>query len=194
MLRACLEFKPDVIYLNQSGSYKVALVAAAILKLPIVAHIRIFEDASYLGRLSNASLSRLRAIIAISAAVKAEVERFETLKKVPLYQIYDSYARANKDVLPSPVADRIASRIACVGRLVPAKGQDVLIHALHALAKTGHTVECLMVGEGEERFVGTLKQLACEYGLEFEDTMAGLCWGCHSASANMLNSGVPLSP
>ena len=69
-------------------------------------------------------------------------------------------------MLPSPVADRIASRIACVGRLVPAKGQDVLIHALHALAKTGHTVECLMVGEGEERFVGTLKQLACEYGLE----------------------------
>jgi Glycosyl transferases group 1 len=48
VLRACMEFRPDVIYLNQCGSYKVTLPAATILDLPIVTHIRIFEDAAIL--------------------------------------------------------------------------------------------------------------------------------------------------
>ena len=47
VLRACLEFRPDVIYLNQSGSYRVVLPAATVLNLPIVGHIRIFEDAAF---------------------------------------------------------------------------------------------------------------------------------------------------
>src|SRR5205809_7794510 len=31
VLRACLEFRPDVVHLNQSGSYKVVLLAAILL-------------------------------------------------------------------------------------------------------------------------------------------------------------------
>jgi len=50
VLRACIEFKPDVIYLNQSGAYKVVLPAALLFRLPMVAHIRIYEDVAYLAK------------------------------------------------------------------------------------------------------------------------------------------------
>src|SRR5438045_3845216 len=43
VLRACWEFRPNLIYLNQSGSYRIALPAAVLLNLPIIAHVRIFE-------------------------------------------------------------------------------------------------------------------------------------------------------
>ncbi len=132
-----------------------------------MAHVRIFEDAAYLAQLNRAALAHLRAIIAISAAVEAEIRRFETLKKVTLYRIYDSYTPATEDVAPSP-AGRIANRIACVGRIVPIKGQDTLVRALHGLANSNDAVECLMVGEGEQRFVDALKQLAFESGVQLK--------------------------
>lgn len=165
VLRACLEFRPDVVYLNQSGSYKVTLAAAALLRLPIVAHVRIFEDAAYLAQLHRASLSYLRAIIAISSAVEAEVRRFERLKKISLYRIYDSYRPTARGSSPSPTK-RIGNRIACVGRLVPVKGQDVLIRALYALAKLDDSIECFMLGDGDQNFVRALKRLACECGVK----------------------------
>ena len=40
VIRACLEFRPHVIHLNQGGAYKVTLPAARLLDLPIVAHVR----------------------------------------------------------------------------------------------------------------------------------------------------------
>ena len=156
VLRACLEFRPDVIHLNQSGSYKVILPAATLLNLPIVAHIRIFEDVAYLARQSP-SPRRLRGMIAISLAVEAEIRRFKTLEPIPLHRIYDAYTSWPR--LPSS-AEKTLHRVACVGRLVRIKGQDVLINALGFLNDFEGGVECLMVGEGEEAFVQELKQIA----------------------------------
>ncbi len=159
VLRACLEFRPDVIYLNQCGSYRVALPAATILNLPIVAHIRIFEDAAYLAR-QRPSPRRLRGIIAISSAVGTEIRRFRQLDSIQLHRIYDGYAPAVpalQSVLPQ---ERIVNRVACVGRLVPVKGQDVLVAALYMLKEFEETGECLFVGVGEEAFVQELRQMA----------------------------------
>lgn len=158
VLRSCLEIRPDVIYLNQSGSYKVTLPAATLLNLPIVAHIRIFEDAAYLARQSP-DPRRLRGLIAISSAVEREIRRFQTLEAIPLHRIYDAYASSPQPLPPSS-ADRIVNRVACVGRLVPIKGQDVLAGALGLLKNSGGSVDCLMVGDGEGSFIEVLKQLA----------------------------------
>ena len=78
VLRACLRFRPDVIHLNQAGCYRVAMLAAMLLRLPIVAHVRLFEDAGYLARCA-ARRGRLRAIIAVSNSIAREIATFEQL-------------------------------------------------------------------------------------------------------------------
>jgi hypothetical protein len=89
VLRASLEFRPDVIYLNQSGAYKVALPAAKLFSVPIVAHIRIFEDVAYLAH-QRPSSHRLRSLIAISAAVRDEIRLFQELEDIPFDHVYDA--------------------------------------------------------------------------------------------------------
>src|SRR5579864_100218 len=93
VLKACVQFRPDVIYLNQSGCYKVALLAATVLNLPIVAHVRIFEDAAYLAAQSPRP-QRLRAMIAISSAIETELRRFSQLDSIELHRVYDGYSRS----------------------------------------------------------------------------------------------------
>lgn len=159
VVRACLEFRPDVIYLNQCGCYKVALPAATLLDLPIVAHVRIFEDAAYLARQSPGP-RRLRGIIAISSAVEREIRRFQQLDSIQLHRIYDAYAPAALALQNSPPPERIVNRFACVGRLVPVKGQDVLVGALCMLEDFEGGLECLFIGDGEGSFVQELKQIA----------------------------------
>lgn len=157
VLRACLEFRPDVIYLNQSGSYKIALLAAQIFNLPIAAHVRIFEDAGYLAS-QNPGPRRLRAVIAISAAVEAEIRRFPQLEPIALHRVYDAYKPSLHPASDSPV-NHVRNRIACVGRLTPIKAQDILLSALGFLNHEDH-VECLIVGDGDEKYVQRLKMIA----------------------------------
>jgi glycosyltransferase involved in cell wall biosynthesis len=158
VLRACLEFRPHVIYLNQSGSYKVVLPAATLLNLPMVAHIRLFEDACYLAR-QIPSPRRLRGIIAISSAVEAEICRFQELEAIPRHRIYDAYVPSLRPLAPYSTP-RTANRVACVGRLEPGKGQDLLVRAIALLSTVGASVECLMVGDGEGCFAEELKRMA----------------------------------
>jgi len=156
VFRACMDFRPDVIYLNQSGSYRVVLPAATVLDLPVVAHVRIFEDAAYLAK-QRPSQRRLRGVIAISSAVAAEIGRFPQLERIPIHTMYDAYIPSAASFSGS---ERMQNRIACVGRLVPIKGQDVLVSALRTMNGSNGRVECLFAGAGDEAFVQQLKQTA----------------------------------
>lgn len=155
VLRACSEFWPDVIYLNQSGSYKIALFAAILMNLPIVAHIRIFEDVAYLACLSH-DPRRLRGLIAISAAKETVIRRFPQLKAISHFCIYDAYASKLLPTFPSVLADSRKNRIACIGRVVPSKGQDVLVDAVGLMQNLEGGWECLIAGPGEANFVERL--------------------------------------
>ena len=166
VLRACLEFRPDVIYLNQSGSYKVVLPSAALLNLPIVAHIRIFEDAAYLARQRPSPL-RLRGLIAISSAVESEILRFRELRNIRLHRVYDAYKLSPRG-LQSAAPERVVNRLACIGRLVPVKGQDILVGALALLKHAGGGLECMIAGDGEPGFIQQLKQMASSADLDSE--------------------------
>jgi glycosyltransferase involved in cell wall biosynthesis len=163
-MRACLEFRPHIIYLNQSGSYRVALPAAILLNLPMVAHVRIFEDVGYLAR-QHPNPRRLRGVIAISSAIKDEIRQFNELEGISLHCIYDAYATSPQPRLQFP-SRKMATRVACVGRLVPIKGQDILVDALSLLNKLGSGLECLIVGEGDARFVQEIKQKASKANTE----------------------------
>ena len=154
VVRACAAFRPDVIYLNQSGSYRVVLLASILFRAAIVAHVRIFEDAVYLAS-QRPSPRRLRSIIAISATIERCIRRLGPLTAISISTVYDGYSPA----VHGPDCER-ADRIACVGRLVPIKGQVLLIEAINRLVLRRPRIECLMVGVGEKMFTSQLMKQA----------------------------------
>ncbi|MFZ3236301.1 MAG: glycosyltransferase family 4 protein [Stellaceae bacterium] len=161
VVRAGLECRPDVIYINQCGAYRVSLPAARLLGLPIVAHVRLFEDAAYIAR-QRPNPSRVRGLIAISGAVEHALREFGELDSIQVHRRYDGYAPAQKRLCSQP---RRANRIACVGRLTPVKGQEILIRAISPLMRNYGAVECLIIGDGEPIYVDFLKQLADDEGV-----------------------------
>ncbi|HWE34136.1 MAG TPA: glycosyltransferase [Solirubrobacteraceae bacterium] len=70
-----------------------------------------------------------------------------------------------------PSADGGRIRILCVGRLVPEKGQAVLLHALASLVSRGVDAEVELVGAGVSR--GSLESLAGRLGLDGRVVFAG---------------------
>lgn len=146
VLRACRHFRPDVIHLNQAGSYRVALLAATLLRIPIVAHVRLYEDAAYLERRAN--VGRLAGMIAISHAVEAEIRQFTSLDAIPVLTAYDAYRPAIID--RSGESERRSRHLAIVGRIVEIKGHDILIESLARLG-TDH-ITCAVAGGGEGEF------------------------------------------
>lgn len=162
VLRACFEFNPDVIYLNQSGAYKAALPAAAVLGVPMVGHVRLFEDPGYLAQQKPDS-RRLRGLVAVSSAVLDEIRRFPELSAIPHHLVYDAYARRG-GVHENAAARKNRQCIACVGQLESDKGTDILVGALMLLQQHGKNVTCAFVGEGEDNFVDELKRTAVEGG------------------------------
>jgi glycosyltransferase involved in cell wall biosynthesis len=155
VLRACRAWRPDLVYLNQSGAYRTVLPAAWLLNLPLVGHVRIFEDIEYLARQSPQPL-RLRGLIAISQAVEQAVRRAPALRAIRCHTLYDAYARQQP---PAAMPER-NTELACVGRIVPVKGQDILIDGLSRLAATGRSPACLMAGDGDADYLGRLKASA----------------------------------
>jgi glycosyltransferase involved in cell wall biosynthesis len=156
VVKACSEFRPDIIYLNQGGCYRVALPAARLFNLPIVAHVRIFEDVQYFARL-HPSPSRLRALVAISRTIANDLGSYDHLSSIPQHTLYDAYVpfrSATETTMPARVLNRIAS----VGRVVPIKGQQLLIDAMHWLRRnTDEKIECHILGDGPKDFVRLLK-------------------------------------
>jgi glycosyltransferase involved in cell wall biosynthesis len=163
VLRAALAFRPDVLYLNQSGCYRVVLPAAVLLGLPMVGHVRHFEDVAYLAR-SRPSPRRLRGIIAISATILEELRSFPELKHIRIHHLYDAYT-PEADPLAQHVPERVPYRVACVGRVVPNKGQDVLVEAVGCLKRDGEHMECWVLGDGAHDFMERLRLRAADIGV-----------------------------
>src|SRR5205807_10089004 len=61
----------------------------------------------------------------LSSAIETEIRRFRELDPIQIHRVYDGYTPMLASQKVSP-RERIANRVACVGRLVPVKGQDVL--------------------------------------------------------------------
>lgn len=156
VLRACRSFRPSVIHLNQCGIYRVALPAARLLGLPMLGHVRIFEDAAYLAGRSP-DPRHLAGLVAISEAVADEIRALPALAAIPVHTLYDAYRRAPAPAVAPPRDDR---HICCAGRLVPIKGQDVLLRALAVGGDRFADVTCRIVGDGDAAYRRALEGLA----------------------------------
>ena len=126
VLRAILVFRPDVLHVNQAGAYRVALSAARLFRIPVVCHVRLFEDVSYLAA-RHPNPERLKSMIAISGAVAEEIASFPALATIPVHKIYDAYRPVS---LPETSGRRKQNLIVCAGRIAAIKGQEVLLSAL----------------------------------------------------------------
>lgn len=158
VVRACLQFRPDVIHLNQAGCYQVALPAALLFSLPIIVHVRIYDDVAYLAS-RRRNPRWLRGIVAISESIAQQLRSQSALSDIPQHVLYDSYA-VSQSPARSNGAESKRDRITCVGRIAPIKGQDLLIEAVHRLAAKGTAIDCLLIGDGPSDFVQKLKTAA----------------------------------
>ena len=163
VFRACVEFRPHAIYLNQSGAFTLAMLSAYMLRIGIFAHVRLFEDAAFLAK-RKLGRGRLRGVIAISKAIEKEIRRFPELSDLPIHTIYDSYSCAHL----FDDQDRQSHKIACVGQIVPVKGQDVFVRAIIELQKVHPKIECLMIGDGDKAFKEQIKTLADSGGASID--------------------------
>ncbi|MBN2307975.1 MAG: glycosyltransferase family 4 protein [Candidatus Hydrogenedentes bacterium] len=72
---------------------------------------------------------------------------------------------------PRPAPENAVPEILCVGRLVPAKGQQVLLQACRELKLRGVAFHLTLVGDGPDR--GTLEHARHEFDLADAVTLAG---------------------
>ena len=72
---------------------------------------------------------------------------------------------------PRPEPDNEIPEILCVGRLVPAKGQHILLSACGLLKKRGIQFSLVFVGDGEDR--PSLEHLAQQLGISDQVTFTG---------------------
>jgi colanic acid/amylovoran biosynthesis glycosyltransferase len=114
-----------------------------------VRHFHLAEkarDARFVICISEFARSQLMTLI--------EPEHWGKLRVVHCGVDVERFARVDHDRNHDPV------QIACVGRLVPEKGQPLLIEAVAAIARSGADVRVTFAGDGPER--PALEQLATE--------------------------------
>lgn len=150
LIRAVLRFRPDMIYVNQSGVTRIALLAARILNLPVVCSVKLFEDVEYLGKL-RPTTCQVHKIICVSEAIKKAFLEKTDIPNHQLATVYDPYLPTFPwDSLPSVYDSRQNTSFACVARLAPSKGQDMVLHALAELKKRNIAATVIMVGSAED--------------------------------------------
>lgn len=165
LLLAVKRFNPSVLHLNQAGFCSIALYAARIFRVPLVVHLRLYDDIEYIGKiLLGPKNSLIKKIICVSRDVEIQL-----LKKFPeaaarTQAIYDAYRFVNEHIAACE-----SMRIACAGRLAPSKGQHLLIEALGILRRENIIIETEILGlaaASEEKYAAELKNKAAALGLK----------------------------
>lgn len=144
LFKACRQFKPNVIYVNQAGATRIALLVGYLLHIPVIPHVRLLEDVRYIEDL-NASEYSMPHVLAISSFIGDAFKDLNIKRRVIV--VYDAYVMklsSNSNV----ASVQNSSEFCCAARLVPMKGQDVLIQAVNELIRSGIDVSLNLYGTG----------------------------------------------
>jgi glycosyltransferase involved in cell wall biosynthesis len=162
LLRCAARVRPHLIDVNQAGATRIALLVGRLLRVPVVSHVRIFEDVAYLESL-RASARALPAIVCVSDSIRS---RFSTLR-ARCHRVYDPYRPVEDDSAPRPFAERI--ELVCVGRVFPEKGQGLLVDAMARLRTDGVPARLRIVGPAPDpSFLDELRRSIAVHRLEAE--------------------------
>lgn len=108
------------------------------------AHDIFIDDHMMAGKLASASLA-----VTITEHNVRFMERW--MPAPGAYPVKVIHSSLNLPELPFVREGRLPRKLLSVGRLVPMKGFDVLLHALAELRSRGVDVSCAVIGEGPER-------------------------------------------
>lgn len=89
----------------------------------------------------------------VHAVGASEARIFPSLAKIETRRIYHAYATVGGDG-----AEERPRRIACVGRVAPIKGQELLLDSMRQLGRAWPDVECVILGGGDSAYVEQLRQ------------------------------------
>ncbi len=174
LLRVARRSHPDVIYLNQAGCYRIGALVASMIRCPIVAHVRISEDAPHLAH-CRPSGKRLARLISISPWITEQLREHAFLDRIPIDTIYDGFSPAHQALPLDDVRDAEPPlRLACLGRVHPIKGQDILLDALAIWKAQGGRFHCRIIGSGTD-FFEEQRNRTIALGLGAEVEWTGFC-------------------
>ena len=155
VIKAMWSFKPDVLYVNQAGATKLALMACRFIRRPVISHSRLHQDVEYLRPLLPTS--GLHHVICVSNFIR-DTFGPPTLAEfaAKISSLYDCYRPRRRC---EEVKSRLNDQIICTGRIETNKGQDLLVRAL-AKARESNPRLCLsLLGEPHPK----------EYGRQIQD-------------------------
>lgn len=141
---ACKQYHADVVYVNQAGASRIALFVGRLLKIPVVPHVRLLEDVKYIEGL-HATNRAMPRVLVISKFIGDAFDNIEIKQRVTV--LYDAYAITKAHELTS-CSSEVSTEFCCAGRLVPIKGQDVLIQAMAEIIRSGLNVSLNLYGTG----------------------------------------------
>ncbi len=164
----------DIIYSN-SSVIPIGIVAAKILGIPHVWHIREFLDLHYhfsydLGKWTyTKTIAQSDRVVVISEVLKKYWENSIAAER--LYNIYNSVAsRKRFESLYQENSTFSGAKenftFSIVGYVHPSKGVAEAVNALARVVKKKPDVCLLIVGNGDDEYVASLKQLTGKLNLE----------------------------
>lgn len=117
---------------------------------------------------TNTAVPKVQHYIAITPGLSTRSQQLLNINSSMVSVIPNSIDTARIDALlvqPVDIPSKQAPiRIVSVGRLHPQKSMDVLLRAIATLHGQGYSLECYIIGEGEERL--RLQVLTTEMGLD----------------------------
>jgi glycosyltransferase involved in cell wall biosynthesis len=159
-----------LIHTDSSTETLYAGIAAKIMKVPLIWHIRARDGEWLLDRILTSLSTRM---ILVADALRARFQRIDHQQSPTIYngidlEEFDSFA-------PSPsVRDEFsipedAVLLACIGRIEEKKGQEYLISAM----KHAANAKLLLAGRADETYLKRLRGLCEELGISDRVIFAG---------------------
>jgi len=139
--------KPQLLYVNQTGSLRSAAVYASLLRLPMVCQVQTLEDALWISQ--RRSLHKNVYAFVCNSLYIAEKTNVHDSKKCVLYQGMPERRGLNAVALQRAqhvVNSRL--RIGILGRIAESKGHYVLLEAARLLRERGLDFTVVVIGEG----------------------------------------------
>ena len=163
--------KPDLLYVNQTGSLRSAAVYARWLKLPVVCQVQTLEDARWLS--SNPDLQEVVQAFICNSQFIADETVCDPLKKCVLYQGLpaERLERAKSNLSDSDnfsLEERKETFIVGIlGRIAVSKGHYLLVSAAKSLEEKLPECKFVVIGEGlTDEETEKFKQAVTESGME----------------------------
>ena len=149
----------DLIHANEITAIVPALVAKALLRKPLIVHVRSVQQTDAIPRRRRWLLSQLRrhadAVVAIDATVRASLPA-----DLHVEIVHNAFSPAAVTEIPEPVravAERLHAgslRVGLVGNLLALKGVYEFLVAAKLCAESKANVDFIIVGSGPRPIAG----------------------------------------